>query len=250
MATTAKNLQQFPPDHTYLVGLTLQACDVARTAVANAADALATGAPALYLAVDEAEKKLDLLDRELDERLAHALGDCAERQRRELLSCMKFMTDLERIGDLISTFASGARALGSRLEPHDVQDLIRIATVLEKMLTDVEQAFSKRDLSRAIAVLRADGEIDRLRNLLFVRHVENPEGNPTRESVQVLFMAQSLERAGDHAKNLAEEICHLVSGHTLRHVLHANGRSHEQMFLDWLKQHQGARPRSESHGER
>jgi hypothetical protein len=176
MATTAKNLQEFPPDHTYLVSLTLQACEVARTAVANVADALATGAPALYLAVDEAEKKLDSLDRELDERLSHALGDCAEPQRRELLSCMKFMTDLERIGDLISTFASGARALGSRLEPHDVQDLIRIATVLEKMLTDVEQAFSKRDLNRAIAVLRADGEIDRLRNLLFVRHVENPGG--------------------------------------------------------------------------
>jgi phosphate transport system protein len=250
MATTAKNLEEFPADHTYLVSLTLQACEVARTAVANVADALATGAATLYLAVDEAEKKLDALDRELDERLSPALGGCPEQQRRELLSCMKFMTDLERIGDLISTFASGARALGSRLEPQDVQDLIRIATVLEKMLADVEEAFAKRDLNRAISVLRADGEIDRLRNLLFVRHVENPEGNPTRESIQVLFMAQSLERAGDHAKNLAEEICHLLSGHTLRHVLRANGRSHEQMFLDWLKQHQGTRPGSQNHGER
>jgi phosphate uptake regulator len=49
-------------------------------------------------------------------------------------------------------------------------------------------------------------------------------------------MAQSLERAGDHAKNCAEEVCHFVSGHTLRHVLRANGKSNEQMFLDWLKQ--------------
>jgi len=116
MATNSKNLEEFPADHAYLVNLTLQACEVARNAVATAADALATGAPALFLRVDEAERKLDDLDWELDERLSKALGNCPEKQRRELISCMKFMTDLERIGDLISTFASGARALGARLE--------------------------------------------------------------------------------------------------------------------------------------
>jgi len=226
-------------EHSYLVGLTLRACEVARAAVANAADGIASNAPSLFLAVDDCEKELDALDRELDERLTHALGFGKDAERRELLCCMKFMTDLERIGDLVSTFASGARALGSRLEPQDVQDLIRIATILEKMLADVRQAFSARDLDRAISVLRADSEIDRLRNLMFVRHVENPEGQPTRESIQVLFMAQSLERAGDHTKNCAEEICHFVSGHTLRHVLRANGKSNEQMFLDWLKQNRG-----------
>ena len=223
-------------EHRYLVELTLRACEVARSAVSHATDGIASNAPSLFLAVDECEKELDALDRELDERLTQALGSGPDAQRRELLCCMKFMTDLERIGDLVSTFASGARALGPRLEPQDVKDLIRIASILEKMLTDVRDAFSTRDLDRAISVLRADSEIDRLRNLMFVRHVENPEGQPTRESIQVLFMAQSLERAGDHAKNLAEEVCHFVSGHTLRHVLRANGKSNEQMFLDWLKQ--------------
>ena len=167
-------------EHNYLVGLTLRACEVARTAAAHAADGIASNAPSLFLAVDECEKELDALDRELDERLTHALGAGPDTQRRELLCCMKFMTDLERIGDLVSTFASGARALGAKLEPQDVQDLIRIASVLEKMLADVRQAFSTRDLDRAISVLRADSEIDRLRNLMFVRHVENPEGQPRR----------------------------------------------------------------------
>ncbi len=237
MAARAENPAPDPAiEHSYLVQLTLRACEVARTAVSYAADGIASNSSSLFLSVDDCEKELDALDRELDERLTHALGSGSDSQRRELLSCMKFMTDLERIGDLVSTFASGARALGARLEPQDVQDLIRIASVLEKMLSDVRTAFSTRDLDRAIAVLRADSEIDRLRNLMFVRHVENPEGQPTRESIQVLFMAQSLERAGDHAKNLAEEICHFVSGHTLRHVLRANGKSHEQMFLDWLKE--------------
>ena len=48
-------------------------------------------------------------------------------------------------------------------------------------------------------------------------------------------MTQSLERAGDHAKNLAEEVCHLVSGHTVRHVLKTYDKPVEQMFIDYLR---------------
>ena len=81
----------------------------------------------------------------------------------------------------------------------------------------------------------ADAEMDRLRNLIFLRHIENPENMPRQESLQVIFMTQSLERAGDHAKNLAEEVCHFVSGHTVRHVLMTYDKPIEQMFLDWLR---------------
>jgi phosphate transport system protein len=220
-----------------LVTLTLRACEVAKSAVANATDGLGSNALSLFDKVDECERELDGLDRELDQRITAPLGLVDEKQRRELLACLKFMNDLERIGDLVSTFANGARVLGTRMEPLDVKDLIRIATILEKMLGDVNESFARRDMNLAAGVIRADAEIDRLRNLMFVRHVENPEGQPTRESIQVLFMAQSLERAGDHAKNMAEEVCHLVSGHSLRHALRANGRSYEQMFLDWLREH-------------
>jgi phosphate transport system protein len=240
MATAASNpVGDGQDESAQLINLTLRACEVARQAVAHAADGLASNSAALFSEVDECERELDRLDRELDERITDALGGSPPSTRRELVACLKFVTDLERIGDLVSTFAGGARALGSRLEPQDVKDLIRIASVLERMLSDAYHAFATRDLNRALAVLKADSEIDRIRNLMFVRHVENPEGEPTRESIQVLFMAQSLERAGDHAKNLAEEVCHCVSGHSLRHVLRSNGKSYEQMFLDWLKTHQG-----------
>ena len=110
-----------------------------------------------------------------------------------------------------------------------------MATVLEKMLTDVGDAFSTRDVRKAIDVLRADAEMDRLRNLIFLRHIENPENVQRQASLQVIFMTQSLERAGDHAKNLAEEVCHLVSGHTIRHVLKSYDKPVEQMFIDYLR---------------
>jgi len=48
-------------------------------------------------------------------------------------------------------------------------------------------------------------------------------------------MTQSLERAGDHAKNLAEEVCHFVSGHSVRHLFMAYDKPLEQMFIDWLR---------------
>jgi phosphate uptake regulator len=51
-------------------------------------------------------------------------------------------------------------------------------------------------------------------------------------------MTQALERAGDHAKNLAEEVCHLVSGHSVRHVLRAYDKPMEQMFIEDLRRRQ------------
>src|SRR5437763_16292465 len=104
------------------------------------------------------------------------------------------------------------------------------------MLADVGEAFSTRNVKKAIDVLRADAEPDRLRNLIFLRRIENPEILPRQESLQVIFMTQSLERAGDHAKNLAEEVCQVISGHTVRHVRMSYDKPIEQMFLEWLRQ--------------
>src|SRR5581483_2999178 len=120
----------------------------------------------------------------------------------------------------------------------DINDLLRISAILEKMLENARKAFAHRDLEPAIAILRADSEIDRIRNLILIRHVEDNPAGSSQQSIHVMFMAQALERAGDHAKNLAEEVCHLVSGHTVRHVLRNSQKSYEQMFLQWLRERQ------------
>jgi phosphate transport system protein len=153
-----------------------------------------------------------------------------------LLACMKFMIGLERIGDHLLNFANGAQSVGGRIDPEDIRSLTQMATILEKMLTDCASAFSHRSVTTAMDVLRADAEMDRLRNLVFLRHIENPENIARQASLQVIFMTQSLERAGDHAKNLAEEVCHLVSGRPVRHVLIAYDKPMEQMFIEHLRQ--------------
>jgi phosphate transport system protein len=152
------------------------------------------------------------------------------------------------VGDLLLNCSNRAAAVGSRIDLQDIRDLTLMASRLEKMLGDVHDAFSQRDVNKALAVLRADAEMDRIRNLVFMRHLDQHDTSPRQESFHVLFMTQSLERAGDHAKNLAEEVCHLVSGHTVRHVLRSYDKPVEQMFIDDLRRKQKARETPSSEG--
>ncbi|HEX3352578.1 MAG TPA: PhoU domain-containing protein [Terriglobales bacterium] len=221
--------------YLHLVKQTVEACRVAKEAAAAAAEGVATASSVLLNSLRDQEKELDRLDMEIDAGVTQIITQVSEAEARELLACMKFMISLERIGDLLLSFSSSAQSVCTRLDPQDIRDLTHMATVLEKMLSDAGAAFSTRDVKKAVEVLRADAEIDRLRNLIFLRHIENPENQPRQASLQVIFMTQSLERAGDHAKNLAEEVCHFVSGHTVRHVLMTYDKPIEQMFLDWLR---------------
>ena len=241
MSTAAIDSRAPEPVYSHLVKRTIEACRVAKEAAATAAEGIATGSSPLLNTIRQREKELDTIDQEIDDGVTLAITRVSEIEARELLACMKIMIGLERIGDLLLSFASSAQAAGGRLDPQDTRDLTHMATVLEKMLADVGEAFSTRNVKKAVEVLRADAEMDRLRNLIFLRHIENPESLHRQASLQVIFMTQSLERAGDHAKNLAEEVCHFVSGHTIRHVLMTYDKPIEQMFLDWL------RHRDESH---
>ncbi|HEX8924575.1 MAG TPA: PhoU domain-containing protein, partial [Terriglobales bacterium] len=93
----------------------------------------------------------------------------------------------------------------------------------------------------AVSVLRADAELDRLRNLLLVRHIENPESAQQQESFHVVFMAQSIERAGDHAKNIAEEVVQLVTGRSVRHLLRTSDMPFENMFVEFMRRKESSR---------
>jgi len=229
------------PSHARLVARTIEACQMAKEAAGAAAEGIATGSIPLLSSLREREKQLDLIDMEIDAGVTLAITKVTEPEARELLACMKFMIGLERIGDLLLSFAGSAQAASGRIDPEDMRDLTHMATILEKMLKDVGSAFSHRDVKKAVDVLRSDAEMDRLRNLIFLRHIENPENIQRQASLQIIFMTQSLERAGDHAKNLAEEVCHFVSGHTVRHVLMTYDKPIEQLFLDWLR-HRDEKP--------
>jgi|SRR5579864_3566226 len=237
---SAATIKTPEPAHDYIMRRTVEACNLAKDAAAAAAEGIATGSTALLNSLRQRERELDTFDMEIDDAVTHAIAGVGPAEARELLACMKLMIGLERIGDLLLSFATSAQAAAGRIDPEDTRDLTRMATVLEKMLTDAGAAFSSRNVGKAVEVLRADAEMDRLRNLIFLRHIENPDNASRQASLQVIFMTQSLERAGDHTKNLAEEVCHFVSGHTVRHVLRTYDKPVEQMFIDYLRRKEQA----------
>jgi phosphate transport system protein len=220
---------------SHLLELTLDAFRVAHRASAAAAEGVAISSKVLFGEVRDHERELDSLDRDIDDLVTTTITRVADDEARTLLACMKFGISLERIGDLLLSFVNRAEAVAAHMDQDDIRDLTVMSSHLERMLTDVETAFRIRSLDKAVDVLRSDTEIDRLRNVITFRHLEPAEGQRRLESFHVLFMAQEIERAGDHVKNMAEEICHLVSGRTVRHVLRSYDRPVEQLFLDHMK---------------
>jgi phosphate transport system protein len=199
-----------------LLRLGAHACLVARDAVTNVAEGLAHSSSLAFVTVKECEAELDEIDRYVDERIAGELTSASPKKVKELLACLKFVLDLERIGDLVLTIVGRARAYGNQLSVQDRTDLHDMCKILERMLTLVHEANARRDVQPAMAALKLDGEMDVLRTRIYSRQVSRK----TRDvalSLEIFLMAQALERAGDHAKNLAEEVCHLVEGRTMRH---------------------------------
>ncbi len=229
-----------------LTALVLRACLIARDAVFNVRELLAEGSRLAFLAIKDCEKELDQIERKIDEQLPGAITRVGEAKARELLACLKFITDLERIGDLAYSAVMQLESRREKLPKADSQALIKMAALLCEMLEEVHQGFLTRDLSHAQNVLGFDPEVDRLCHELFQRHLAAPNlarpdkrGSnsaasnrggtraagpsgaasrvPAMRNFDILLAAQALERIGDHAKNLAEEIYGLAEGRSLRH---------------------------------
>ena len=200
-----------------LTELATRACLIASDAAFNARDFLANASRMAFLAVRDCEKELDRIEQQIDQDLPSAITQVTEPEARELLACLRFSNDLERIGDLLWGVAQRAHNLQRQLPKPDGQSLLQMLDVLQKMLQEVKQGFTDRDLQPAHDVLRADREIDRIYKALFLRHVRNV-AEDVQHSADTVLMAQALERAGDHATNLAEELFRLIEGRSLRHV--------------------------------
>jgi phosphate transport system protein len=206
-----------------LTALVVRGCLIAKDAVFNLRDVLASGSRLAFLAIKDCEKELDQIERKIDEQLPEAITRVGETKARELLACLKFITDLERIGDLTYSAVMQLQSRREKLPPADLRALVGMSSLLYEMLDEVHQGFVTRSLSHARNVLRLDPEVDRLCHALFQRYLTEPssresQSNAGPQNFDILLAAQALERIGDHAKNLAEEIYSLAEGRSLRHT--------------------------------
>jgi len=168
-----------------------------------------------------ADQAIDRDENEIDEL---ALQILATRQPvasdlRFITMALKFVIDVERIGDLAAGIAKRALELNQLpvLEPS--VDLGRLAGMAQKNLRAVLDAFVKRDADAATAVIAADARIDELNASLFaelLEHVAKDPGTVTRV-LPLTSVCRYLERIGDHVKNLAEEVVYIVRATDVRH---------------------------------
>jgi phosphate transport system protein len=201
-----------------LVRLALKACLIARDAAFNVRDLLTTSSRMAFLAIKDCEKELDLIERQIDERMPEAITRVNETRARQLLSSLKSATDLERIGDLIMSVALRFQARTAKIPPSDTRQLVEMSSVLREMLDLIHRGFSNLDLDCARRVLQMDKEIDHICHALFQKHLAETVSQGDTSGFEILLMAQALERAGDHATNLAEDLYSLIEGRSLRHM--------------------------------
>lgn len=201
-----------------LTALVVRGCLIARDAVFNVRDFLADGSRLAFLAIKDCEKELDQIERKIDDQLPEAITRVGEAKARELLACLKFITDLERIGDLAYSAVMQLQSRREKLPAADSRQLVEMASRLCQMLEQIHKGFVERDVAQAQSVLQSDPEVDRLCHSLFHRHLAEPNSPSGQKNFDILLAAQALERIGDHAKNLAEELYGLSEGRSLRHI--------------------------------
>jgi phosphate transport system protein len=195
----------------------LKAFVIARDAASNVPDLLTNGSRMAFLAIKECEKELDIIERYIDDSLPAAITRVNEVKARQLLTSLKCTTNLERIGDLMMSVALRVQSRTTKMAASDVRQLVEMAATVREMIDLVYRGFLNLDLECARRVLQMDKDIDRVCHALFQKHLtaHTADNDP---GFDVLFMAQALERAGDHSTNLAEDLYSLIEGRSLRHA--------------------------------
>lgn len=189
--------------------------------IASAMRALADRDDDLARDVIKRDAEIDRDENDVDEL---ALQILATRQPvasdlRFITMSLKFVVDLERIGDLATGIAKRVLEL-NRLPALETRvDLPRLAALVQKNLQAALDSFVQKDADRATTVIAADAEIDKLNASLFAEllaHVATDPATVTRV-LPLTSVCRYLERAGDHVKNLAEEVVYMVRATDVRH---------------------------------
>ena len=189
----------------------------------RAMDGLESGNVALLEQVIAADREVNRHEVELDEACNNVIArrQPAAVDLRMIMTVVKTITDLERIGDEAKKIAKMAREVHHgeiRLVPK--VDLRHPADIAVAMLRKALDAFARLDVNASAEVVRQDRDVDAgfkaaMRQLITFM-MEDPR--TISSSLDLLFIARSIERVGDHAKNISEYVVYLVKGRDVRHI--------------------------------
>ena len=169
--------------------------------------------------VVEADLRLDTMEKDIDLAAVRllALRQPMATDLREILSALKIAADLERIGDYAANVAKRAVSLAQTPAVRPVAAIPRMGRLVQEILSEVLNAYTHRDVERAMKAWSRDEEVDDLYTSLFRETLTYMMEDPRTITpcTHLLFIAKNIERIGDHATNIAETIHFLEVGEAL-----------------------------------
>ena len=224
MASTEHTSKQFDAELEAVRARVLQMGGLVESQIRLAVETLSSGDVAQMNRIIADDHRVNAMEVEIDENCNQIIArrQPAAGDLRMVMTVIKTITDLERIGDEAEKIARMAKLLSQkeRLILPRYTEIKHAAELALDMLRKSLDAFARLDLSCAAQVVRQDELVDEefrtIMRYLITFMMEDPRTIST--ALEILFIAKAIERIGDHAKNMSEYVVYMVKGRDVRHV--------------------------------
>ncbi len=198
---------------------------MAEQAIQRSIEAYRTRDLSICEQVFRSEPAINRLEREIDQMALDllAMEQPMAVDLRFILSVIRINADLERVGDQAVNIAVRVREMGAFANIDLPVDIPKLASLASAMVRKSLQAFIEADADLATAVLKLDDEVDEMNDAAFyaLSTLIKEQPDLTPQSLNALIISRNLERVGDHATNIAEDVIFWVRGSDVRHSMHA-----------------------------
>ena len=216
-----RQVPHFREELEALQGRLLEMGGLAEERVRAAIQGLVTRDPALFEKVLLGDEPINQLHIEVDNRCFRllALHQPMATDLRAIVAAVKINTDLERVGDLAVNIAEAGTRYISHPPVKKLIDIPQMGDIAQSMLRDALDAFVKRDTRLAHQVLNEDDRLDALKTQVFrdLLTYMLKDQSTVEPSLDLILVSRHLERIGDHATNIAEDVIFMVSALDVRH---------------------------------
>ena len=215
--------QRFNKDIEDLRNAVLSMGGLVETQLSRAIMAIVSGDSELGLQVANDDYKVNNLEVEIDEECSRILATRAPAagDLRLIVAIIKTITDLERVGDEAEKIGFLASKLAGMDRPVDsYRELKNLGSHVSHMLRDAMNAFARLDVAEALDVVKEDELVDEEYETITRQGITFMMEDPRsiKRVMNVTWAARSLERIGDHAKNICEYVIYMVEGRDIRHT--------------------------------